>query len=74
VRRYLDLVGAENLAEGHRLVVEERLAQVVKVGWGELQEHLEFTLLVVVKGFVEIGLSFAAGDRSPVFRANHRLQ
>jgi hypothetical protein len=80
VRRHLDLVGPEDLAQGRRLVVEERLAQVVKVGWGEFQEHLELTLfdflehVLVVEGLVELGLSFAAGYRGPVLRANHGLE
>ena len=60
MRCHLDLVGAEGLAERGRLVVEERLAQVVKVGRGKLQEHLELALfdffehVLVVKGLVEL--------------------
>ena len=80
VRGDLDLVGAEDLAEGRWLVVEERFAKVVKVGRGKFQEHLKLALfdflkhVLVVKRLVELGFSLAASDSSPVFRANHRLQ
>ena len=74
-----DLVDANDFGERARVLVEEGLAQIVKVLRSKLQEHLQllpfdlFHHIFLVECLLESRLSFSTSHISPRFRAHHGL-